>query len=222
MGALCSSNKNNYSRNELLALNRDAEKYGINLTRYQQFCSSNNYHLANLIITDNDNIDNIYCEYWNKWKQRQSWGINLPDLDKNIITQLAYAPTKLNNCHHIPSLHDHNQVESLKNFYSLHKWTDEINHLKHDEQYDSLTNIDNFIYWILDKHRYHEITEKLIEKYSLQSWELSQTLNSKWRDLIQHIQSTSHKDIPKLQLIQELTRQKTDELLIHLDNKIII
>ena len=75
---------------------------------------------------------------------------------------------------------------------------------------------------ILDNHRYHEIKERLIQNYSQQSWDLSQTLNSKWRDLIQHIQSTSHKDIPKLQLIQELTRQKTDELLIHLDNKFII
>ena len=222
MGSVCSSKKNKYSRNELLALNRDAEKYGVNLTRYQQFCSSNNYQLANLIITDNDNVDHIYCEYWNKWKQRQPWGINLSNLDKNIITQLAYAPTKLNHYHSIPRQHDYNQVETLKNFYSLHKWNNEINHLKHDKQYTSLTQMDNFIHWLLDNHRYHEIKDRLIQNYSQQSWDLSQTLNSKWRDLIQHIQSTSHKDIPKLQLIQELTRQKTEELLIYLDNKIII
>ena len=38
MGCLCSKSTNKYyTRNELMALNREANLYGINLERYQEF-----------------------------------------------------------------------------------------------------------------------------------------------------------------------------------------
>ena len=142
MGCLCSKSTNkHYTRNELMALNRDADLYGINLERYQEFCGSQSYQLAILHLShggddvvEGGDLDASYINAWNKWKRGQSWGFHCPDLQTNLITSLAYAPTKMNGYFSIPRRHIAWHRESLKRFYKIHDWKGEIDGMQYQTQ----------------------------------------------------------------------------------------
>ena len=208
MGLWFSKKKQLYSRNEIMALNRDAEAYGINLKRYQTFCDTNNYKLAILTITNNDNtLDSNLINYWNKWKQSQSWGNTVKNLDKNCLTQLAYAPTKLNNSNSCPKYHNAEHISTLTKFYSL---------------YSPKKNLDIYINEQLDNKRYHEIVDEIKKKYSETNWNLSQNLTQKWLDVIYIIKNSTHNEIKYLELVEEVCKYQSNQLLDDLNKRIII
>ena len=185
MGCCISKKNTNFSRNELLALNRDADKYGISLERYKSFTKSNNYKLSFLVLShEHQSIDTLMIQAWNEWKYKQPWGIHCSDLTENIITKIAHAPTKKNGHYKIPSNHLQSQITVLDNFYSLQNWDSEIKHLINDKIYLSLKNRKNFICWLLDNFRYYDIIDKIKNNYGDDYWNFTQNLDKDWYNII--------------------------------------
>tara|TARA_A100001015_G_scaffold14870_1_gene17394 strand:+ start:17541 stop:18227 length:687 start_codon:yes stop_codon:yes gene_type:complete len=228
MGSLCfKSTYKHYTRNELMALNRDAKLYGINLERYNEFCNSQNYQLAILHlshggdeVTGSGNLDISYINAWNKWKRYQSWGINCCDLDKNIITSLAHAPTKMNGYSNIPKKHISWQRESLKRFYKIQDWRKEINGIEDQSNYNALLDIDNYVDYCLDNKRYNDIVDIIKTNYGKLLWDLSQ--DDKWLKIVEKINCATHRDIKYIEALENICRGKQDDLFSVLDQKIFI
>ncbi len=221
----CFGKKNNIRmcRNELLALNREADKYGISLERYKAFTKSTNYTLSFLVLSqDQPNIDDLMVKAWNEWKYKQPWGLVCPDLTENIITQLAHAPTKINGYNKIPSTHLSSQITTLDNFYLLQDWTSEIEHLINDEIYISLRNRSCFIHWLLDNFRYYDIIQNIKNTYGEDYWSFTQDLDNDWLTIINNINHSGHENLKRLKFIKRMTTIRIDELLTRLDQKIII
>jgi len=223
MGCCFTKRSITFTRNEILALNRDANKYGINMERYNDFCKSRNYRIAILHFSyKSSEYDNAYINAWNEWKRLQPWAIQLPDLDKNIVTQLAYAPTSLNNSNTIPKKHAQWQINSLKAFYNLQSWDNEIIDFKEQCNYLQYKNMDYFINYLLENKRYSCIVNNIKSLYGEDLWNLTQNIDSHWRDILSIITTSKHNDINNISIIEKFCKDKKEDLLNNLTNKIII
>ena len=189
---------NNYTRNELLALQRDAYKYGINKDRYFEFCKSENYKLD--------------VNAWNKWKSKQEWGLELDNITEDIFYKLVSIK------HDIPEIHCSVHFNSLKKYYILRNWDEEIKHLEDMDDYSKLQDIDNFINYILDLYRYNDIVQHIKEIGDKKLWDFSQ--DSKWDKIVNSILKTSYLD--DIIILEYICSKKKELLLSELDNKIII
>ena len=228
MGCLCSKSTNkHYTRNELMALNREADLYGINLERYQAFCGSQSYQLAILHLShggddvgEGGDLDASYINAWNKWKRCQPWGVHCSDLKANLITGLAYAPTTMNGYFNIPKRHIAWHRESLKRFYKIQDWKGEIDGMQHHIEYDALLDIDNFVDYRLDNERYNDIIDMIKTTYGEVIWNLSQ--DDKWREIVEKINCAGHRDIEHIEALETICRGKQDDLFCELNGRIFI
>jgi len=214
MGGFISTSKI-YNRNELLYANRLAKKYGISKKRYDIFLKSGEYELvglnfSNILVGD---VDKSYIKAWNSWKNTQSWGKKYSDLDQNLLVFLSNMPTSLNrlyNYYMIPKKHDEFQRESLIKFYNMQKMKN-IN-----------CKLEYYVDNILDTVCYKNIVHNIKDTYNPNDWDLSQSLDLKWIQIIYSIRNSTFRDISNLNLIENLCLTQKDAIYDSLDSKIII
>ena len=213
--------KQKYNRNELLALLRDSNTYGITLLTYTEFINSPIY-IKNINPTEDlTTNDEFYINIWNKWKETHPSLKDLPDISTNIIILIIKSPI-VHLKYKIPKFHALWQRNALKRFYQLQDWNVEIESFHGTNQFTLLQNIDNYIHYILDHYTYSDIVQHINEVYTPTLWHISQMTDSTWRNIIIKLNNSPHSDSNKLNIIQTICHDKTISLFTELDAKIII
>ena len=82
--------------------------------------------------------------------------------------------------------------------------------------------MDYFINYLLENKRYSCIVNNIKSLYGEDLWNLTQNIDSHWRDILSIITTSKHNDINNISIIENFCKYKKEELLNNLNNKIII
>ena len=126
----------------------------------------------------------------------------------------------MNGYSNIPKKHISWQRESLKRFYKIQDWRKEINGIEDQSNYNALLDIDNYVDYCLDNKRYNDIVDIIKTNYGKLLWDLSQ--HDKWLKIVEKINCATHRDIKYIEALENICKNKQDNLFFALNQKIFI
>ena len=199
----CLNSKEQYSRNYLLDCYRRQIKYGVSVENIEKFWSSEQLKLYckeisktnpdKSILENNIACPDSYIDCWNTWKKiyypgvedmpytKEMPNIYYEDMFREILDLILSGKFRINNQNqlklYIPKLHNSNQFNTIYKFYSNENRRKEI------LSREKVVNLSDYVNALLDQNEYSELINKIIEKYGIEEWNISQNNKIK-RDMI--------------------------------------